>query len=238
MSRESFLARVREAAHAGRAYRVSVSEPPAGTGYAGAVSDDLCAAFAAEATAVGGEVQIASGVEKARQMLAELLDTHAPASALCWRHEVLDRLQVAELLALKGVERIDHEALATLPENEQRRRLIDAACGITSCDAAVAETGSLMVCSRPGQERVASLLPPWHVGLVAESQIVPDLFDAFAKLAAFLPRSQSAGEGERGDFPSNVTFITGPSKTGDIELELTTGVHGPGVWRLIVIRGL
>jgi L-lactate dehydrogenase complex protein LldG len=225
MSRESFLARVREAARAGRAYRVSIGELPAGTGYAGAASDDLCAAFAAEATAVGGEVVIVSGAEEARQALAGLLDAHAPASALCWRHELLDRLQVAELLAEKGVERIDYESLAALPDGEQRQKLIDAACGITSCDAAVAETGSLMVCASPGRERVASLLPPWHVALVAESQIVPDLFDAFAKLAPL-------------DLPSNITFITGPSKTGDIELELTTGVHGPGVWRLIVIRGL
>jgi L-lactate dehydrogenase complex protein LldG len=65
-----------------------------------------------------------------------------------------------------------------------------------------------------------------HVALVDEAQIVPDLFDAFSMLH------------ERGleTLPSNITLITGPSKTGDIELELTTGVHGPKNWHVIVIR--
>jgi L-lactate dehydrogenase complex protein LldG len=95
--------------------------------------------------------------------------------------------------------------------------------GITSCDWAIAETGTLMMCAGPGHERVASLLPPMHVAVVERQQIVPDLIDAFATLNATT-------------LPSNVTLITGPSKTGDIELQLTTGVHGPGKWRVIVVR--
>ena len=71
------------------------------------------------------------------------------------------------------------------------------------------------------QERVASLLPPVHVAVIQSDQIVPDLIDAFGLLA------------DR-QLPSNVTFITGPSKTGDIELQLTTGVHGPGQLHVIV----
>ena len=65
-----------------------------------------------------------------------------------------------------------------------------------------------------------------HVAIVERSQIVPDLLDAFAMLH------------ERGlsNLPSNITLITGPSKTGDIELQLTTGVHGPGKWRVIIVR--
>ena len=54
----------------------------------------------------------------------------------------------------------------------------------------------------------------------------PDLFDALARIRD--PRS--------GSMPCNVTLITGPSKTGDIELQLTTGVHGPGKWHVIVVR--
>lgn len=229
MSRESFLARVRQAAAAGRAYRVTIAETPPGTGYAGAASEDLCQAFGAEAAAVGGQVSIVEGIEAARQELGSLLDRESPKSAFCWRHPLLDRLELGELLRQRSIQAIDVDAISSLPEEQQRQQALAAECGITSCDFAVAETGSLTMCSRPGQERMASLLPPWHVAIVAESQIVPDLFDVFERIGR-------AGESPP-ELPSNVTFITGPSKTGDIELELTTGVHGPGVWRLIVVRG-
>lgn len=90
---------------------------------------------------------------------------------------------------------------------------------------AVAETGTLVVCSSPGQERVVSLTPPVHLAIVARHQIVPDLFDVFGGLAS------------RGleSLPSNLAFITGPSKTDDIELQPTTGVHGPGQWRVLIL---
>jgi L-lactate dehydrogenase complex protein LldG len=96
---------------------------------------------------------------------------------------------------------------------------------ISSVDCAIAETGTLLVCSHPGQERVASLLPPMHVAIIERMQIVPDLLDAFAVLH------------QKGlkNLPSNITLITGPSKTGDIELQLTTGVHGPKHWRVILV---
>jgi len=103
--------------------------------------------------------------------------------------------------------------------------MLSADIGITSVSLAVAETGSLVMMSQPGQERTASLLPPVHVAIVERAQIVPDLFDVFAQL-----------EKRDTDLPSNLAFITGPSKTGDIELTLTTGVHGPGKWHVIVVR--
>ena len=119
-----------------------------------------------------------------------------------------------------------YERLAAIPPAEQRTALLACDVGITSCDCAIAETGTLMMCSRPGQERVTSLLPPMHIAIVERQQIVPDLIDAFELLR------------ERGldQLPSNATWITGPSKTGDIELQLTTGVHGPGKWRVIIVQ--
>jgi L-lactate dehydrogenase complex protein LldG len=73
-------------------------------------------------------------------------------------------------------------------------------------------------------------LPPFYVTIVERRQIVADLVDAIAAL-------QGSGFGVQGSgLPSNVTLIAGPSKTGDIELQLTTGVHGPGRWRVIVLQ--
>lgn len=225
MSRETFLARVRNAARAGRAYRVHLRETPPGAGYVGG-GDDLCARMAREVNEVGGTAHLVHSLSEAAGVLLGLLDAHQVRSAVCWRHELLDRLGLAELLQSRKIVPLTHEALAPLDPAERRQRLLAAEIGITSVDCAVAETGTLLVGARPGQERLASLLPPVHVALVEETQILPDLFDAFEDLQAKLPDG----------LPSNISLITGPSKTGDIELQLTTGVHGPGQWHVIVIR--
>jgi L-lactate utilization protein LutC len=219
-SRDDFLARVRQAAELGRPYRVPLAPVPEGVGYLG-VSGDVALRFALEVNEVGGQAYVVPDLHAAREQLHLLLAEAGARSAVVWQHELLDRLGLAEALAAPGVKAYDSAALAALPEDERRRVLLACDIGITSCDWAIAETGTLMMCSRPGHERVASLLPPMHVAIVERSQILPDLIDAFGKL---------------GELPSNVTFITGPSKTGDIELQLTTGVHGPGKWRVIVVQ--
>jgi L-lactate utilization protein LutC len=224
MSRDAFLARVRQAAEMGRAYRVHLNPVPENVGYVG-VREDLVERFAAEVDAVGGQSYIVPDLEAAGVALHRLLEEAGARSALCWQHELLDRLGLADLLAAPGVTLHNAATLKSLPADEQRRIMLACDIGITSCDWAIAETGTLVVCSRPGQERASSLVPPFYVAIVQGAQIVPDLIDAMNLLS--VPLSH---------LPSNVTFITGPSKTGDIELQLTTGVHGPGKWRVIVIR--
>jgi len=238
-NREAFLARVRHAAELGRAYRVPLVPVPEGVGYIGATGD-LVEQFALEVNAVGGQAYVVPDLKAAGEQLHLLLAEAGARSAVVWKHDLLDRLHLSELLAAPGVTALDNDALAALPEDERRRKLLDCEIGITSCDFAIAETGTLMMCSRPGQERVASLLPPMHVAIVERQQIVPDLIDAIKMLAAgrhnHLPPSPEPSAPSPASLPSNVTFITGPSKTGDIELQLTTGVHGPGKWRVIVVQ--
>jgi L-lactate utilization protein LutC len=225
VSREAFLARVRSAAAAGRAHRVHLrSDLPERVGYCGAGADPV-ARLIDEVNAVGGQAHRAADLAAARDILANLLALYAPRSALCWRHPLLERLGLGELLATHQVAALDHEALYPLAQPEQRTKMFAAEIGISSVSLAIAETGTLALASRPGQERLASLLPPVHVAIVEASQIVPDLFDYFDRLEADGLAS----------LPSNFVFITGPSKTGDIELTLTTGVHGPGKWHVIVI---
>jgi L-lactate dehydrogenase complex protein LldG len=243
-SREAFLARVRQAAEQGRLHRVHLKPVPENIGYLGA-SGDLCERFASEVNAVGGQAFVVPDLDAARHQLQLLLNEAGARSVLSWKHPVLVRLQLSKLLATAGVNSYDYERLRAMAFDEQRQTLLAGDVGITSCDAAIAETGSLMMCSRPGQERLASLLPPMHIAIVERQQIVPDLIDALALLmtsnqmtndqAPSIKQIQNP-ESKIQNLPSNVTFITGPSKTGDIELQLTTGVHGPGKWRVIIVQ--
>lgn len=89
--------------------------------------------------------------------------------------------------------------------------------GITVCDALVAQTGTIVLTSRSGGGRALSVLPPHHVVLANTGQMVRDLPAAFELL------KKSYGE----NFPSMMTLITGPSRTGDIERILVLGAHGP-----------
>jgi L-lactate dehydrogenase complex protein LldG len=89
--------------------------------------------------------------------------------------------------------------------------------GVTGCDALIAQTGGVLLSARSGGGRALSVLPPHHVVVATNSQLVPDLPAAFELLESkYTP-----------DFPSFITFITGPSRTGDIERILVLGAHGP-----------
>lgn len=223
MNRDEFLARVRGAALSGRRYRVAVrNDLPPRPGRMGP-NDGRAERFIDELERVGGVAHRVSGHEAAREALLALVDRPGVKSALCWEHPVLDRVGLDALLADRGVEKWSHPPLAERTADEQRAHMLAADLGITSATLAIAETGTLVMVAGAGSERTASLLPPVHVAIIEEQQIVPDLYDAFDRLA------------ELEEMPSNVTLITGPSKTGDIELRLTTGVHGPGQWHVIVI---
>ena len=89
--------------------------------------------------------------------------------------------------------------------------------GITECDALIAQTGSVLVTSRSAGGRALSVLPPHHVVLARREQLVADLPAAFA-----LVKQKYAD-----NYPSMISFITGPSRTGDIERILVLGAHGP-----------
>ena len=129
-------------------------------------------------------------------------------------------------------ERHDEElglTVAALTDDVSQGALREAAfladAGISSVDYGVAETGTLALLARPGQGRSVSLLPPVHIAVL-------DANDVVAELAAFFERVTADGE-----LPSALTFITGPSRTGDIELVLTVGVHGPKEIHLIILEG-
>ncbi|MFN3884854.1 MAG: lactate utilization protein C [Rhodocyclaceae bacterium] len=96
--------------------------------------------------------------------------------------------------------------------------------GITGCFCAIAETGTLMLASGVETPASVSLLPETHVALVAASRIVAGMEEAFALARA-----------ELGQLPRAVNFISGPSRTGDIEQTIVLGAHGPYRVHLILL---
>jgi L-lactate dehydrogenase complex protein LldG len=97
--------------------------------------------------------------------------------------------------------------------------------GITVCDALIAQTGSVLLTSRSAGGRALSVLPPHHVVVARESQLLPDLPAAFG----LLQKTYSD------NYPSFMTLITGPSRTGDIERILVLGAHGPRILTVLLL---
>jgi L-lactate dehydrogenase complex protein LldG len=87
--------------------------------------------------------------------------------------------------------------------------------------AGIAETGSIVCASVEGRAVQASLVPPHHIALLRREKIHATLDDFFAAVGAAPP--------------TNITLITGPSRTADIELTLAIGVHGPGRLDVLVV---
>jgi len=109
--------------------------------------------------------------------------------------------------------------LPTLVTNDgyDKAELEKCDVGISECDALIAQTGTVLVTSRSAGGRALSCLPPHHVVIARRDQMVTDLPAALALV------KQRYG----GNFPSMISFITGPSRTGDIERILVLGAHGP-----------
>jgi L-lactate dehydrogenase complex protein LldG len=93
-----------------------------------------------------------------------------------------------------------------------------AGIGVTGADIVLAETGTIIVMAGTGRPRATSLLPPTHVAVFDRSQLVESL----EQVGVLLEDLNADGRA-----PAAINFITGPSRTADIELTLTRGVHGP-----------
>jgi len=101
-------------------------------------------------------------------------------------------------------------------EVEARNARGDDLVGITGAFCAIAETGTLMMTSGPDTPAAVSLLPETHIAVVSKARIVPGMEDAWGLLRA-----------EFEHMPRAVNFISGPSRTADIEQTVTLGAHGP-----------
>ncbi len=170
--------------------------------------DDLAERFAQALTAAHGEVWRAADLDEALERLGAFL-AEIGASRVIVNHEPpLDGLDFPARWP-----HIEWFVVGQTP-GDLRAFAASADVGISGAQAALAETGTVVVCSGPGRSRLTTLLPPVHVAFVPVARLTVDLFTWVA-------------DRRPNPMPANVVFVSGPSKTADIEQTLAVGVHGP-----------
>jgi L-lactate dehydrogenase complex protein LldG len=187
-----------------------------------APDEDLILRFKAELERLMGHVHLVANDEEALDKLLEIVGT-APR-VMAWDAEALPLAGVGQALATHGVQLVAPRArgdgrMAAYQDLEL------VVVGITGAAAGFAATGTLAMVLGAGQGRLPSLLPQTHIALLRKPQIYPRLED-------WLPTEGRRALAEA--HASNITLITGPSRTGDIEMEIVLGVHGPGVVHVVL----
>jgi L-lactate dehydrogenase complex protein LldG len=170
---------------------------------------DLTARFIEEAQKMSTTVETVESLAEAPAAAHRYLTQHAlPLDAIAW------------------------QTLRDLPWSEAglsvefRKPQDGDKVGLTGCFCATAETGTLVLLSGPETYASAGLLPETHIAIVPASRIVAGHEDAFGLIRS-----------ERGELPRAVNFVSGPSRTGDIEQTIVLGAHGPYRVHVIVVRG-
>jgi L-lactate dehydrogenase complex protein LldG len=189
----------------------------------------LAQKLAEVAEARGWRVFRAPGARGALDYVCDLAQATGCLQVVRSGQEVFQAVPVDGPLSGLGVRVTVMSRDSGLSEAELRVAAAEARMGITGADYAIAETGSVVLLGQRGTSRLVSLLPPIHVALVLPRQILDNLEDLFV-----LRRAAYHGGGH--DMGSYLNFITGPSRTADIEQRLIVGVHGPREAHLVLIE--
>jgi Uncharacterized conserved protein len=169
--------------------------------------------FATMATEVAATVERLSGLDDVPRAVAEYLaGLNLPAE-----------IRVAPDAALDTV---PWDQRPTLTVTKGRARDTDGV-SVTGAFAGVAETGSLMLLSGAERPTTLNFLPDTHIVLLRRGQVVGTMEDAWDRLRV---------QGIAGTMPRTVNFITGPSRTGDIEMRIELGAHGPRRLHILLVE--
>jgi L-lactate dehydrogenase complex protein LldG len=188
-------------------------------------------------------VIVLQDARSAATAIAELVKNKNPEwgdrkSVVAWKHPLIDRLNLGEALAPQNVPvyltAMEGSGSADNSGETARARIREhvtgAYIGITSADYCMADTATLVMRTRPGQARAVSLVPSIHVAVITLDQILFDLKELYA-LLQWDPQIQKEG------LTNCMTFISGPSKTADVEATMVHGAHGPREVHVYVMGG-
>jgi L-lactate dehydrogenase complex protein LldG len=220
VNRDAFLRTVRQAVGDRR-----LADPGSGSASRRLpTSEDLVAVFRANLEALSGVVHEPTGPEAAALIVAELVNATGAESFLSWDADWIAVPGLLDSLTAIGLERQPD----VVPRDGAGRRdhqlgYFGCAVGITGASAGLAETGSVIVPSGPGRPRMASLIAETHIALLSRDRLWPSLADWIEDH----PDSLAA--------VTNLTVVTGPSRTADIEMVITRGVHGPREVHVVLV---
>ncbi len=184
----------------------------------------LIAQFTQEAVALKCKVHQAKSEQDVFEQLANIFAQYQATDFIAWDDKYFPLPGLTDKLKAQRLNRRS----ATIPHNGRQRQaamksLSDVPIGLTGALAGLADTGTLALQSGLGRGRLASLLPPVHIALLNVKQLFPTM-------AHFLHAQPNAARNA-----SNLVFISGPSRTADIEQVLTLGVHGPKNLHIILL---
>jgi len=211
MKRADFMATIR--ARLGRENPVPPPDVSTARSQPKSARPELVARFGAELSRVGGALHTVASHAALESALIDFARASEMRSAVgfgktCFERFAFDRLW--REVSISCWERGSESCAANF-----RARCAAADIGFSIADLGVAASGSMLFTVDAARPRAVTLLPRSHVAILSAGALVPDLASAMEFIA------------ERGAAPSSALFITGPSRTSDIENDLTLGVHGP-----------
>lgn len=159
-------------------------------------------------------------------------------SVVAWKHPLIEELKLADALAGQHIPvyftelgNIGADIKSVMNRRKKiRNRVLESYVGITSADYCMADTATLVMKTRPGQARSVSLVPSIHIAVIELKKIIANLKELYI-LMKYEPKEKKEG------LTNCMTFISGPSKTADIEGVMVHGAHGPREVYLYVITG-
>lgn len=182
--------------------------------------EDPPARFIEELEALGGHGVRVGSLDEAREYVLSVVRERDAKLLVRWDVEELERLGVDGPLGEAGVEVVVWRGFEDFRGVAGR-----ADVGLSTAAWAIAETGTLVLEGGTGMGRSVTLLPPTYIAVVPVEKIlrtVPEAIEKYAEVGA-------------GRLPANVCFHTGPSRSGDIEMSLFIGMHGPGDVHVILV---
>ena len=216
--------------------RKSLKRGPLGEAAAGELAERLAAhkrnLVPARATSLDHKAQIDLFVTMAEEVQTTVVRVESVAHVPSAVADYLARNNLPSELVMTPDPQLDDVPWRDRPMLEIRRGRAEGAdaVGVTACFAGIAETGTLMLTSGPESPTRNNFLPETHIVVMRAGQVVASYEDGWSRLRERQHRADGSWA-----MPRTVNFITGPSRTGDIEQRLELGAHGPRRLHIVLV---